>query len=104
MAIGLDGVRFQWKTGSIRQTTKMARLTRIRTLDGPQVSSMSHNDRLTDLEAHQVLADYQRSRIGLACRRDQLVDGRRRHVFAGEHDEMRERGEFRPRLSFGLQY
>jgi len=59
---------------------------------------MFHNDRLTDLEAHQVLADYQRSRIGLACRRDQLVDGRRRHVFAGEHDEMRERGEFRPRL------
>jgi hypothetical protein len=29
---------------------------------------------------------------------DQLFDGRRRYVLAGEHDVMRERGEFRARL------
>ena len=64
-------------------------------LAGPRQSP--HRYILSDLEAHQILSDFQRSVVGLPCLRNEFVDTRARHRLAGEKDKVRVGGEPWPR-------
>ncbi len=54
-------------------------------------------DRLADLEAHQVLAHFERAVVGLARLGDEILEIRRRHLVAHEQHEVRIGGKLRSR-------
>src|SRR5262249_60544564 len=55
----------------------------------------THPDSVANLECHQVLANFERPRIGLARLRDEIVDSQRRNLVAGQKDEMCVGGKLR---------